>query len=331
MWKNFPLFPEKASTLAGEVDALYFTFLGISTFFGLLVAGLMLYFAIRFRRRSPQEVGRPEKAGIWLEVTWSVIPLAILLGMFAWGAKVFVEAFRPPSDAVEYFVTAKQWMWKFQHPQGNREINNLHIPLGQPIRLTMTSEDVIHSFFVPAFRVKADVLPGRYTTVWFEANKTGTFHLFCAEYCGAEHSVMRGSIIIMEPADYEAWLAGRDSGPSVVASGEELFRVKACSTCHRQDSATLAPILAGAFGEEVELADGSVQIVDENYLRESIINPTAKVVKGYQPLMPTYKGQVTEEELLQLISYIKSLASDATENQATGSGDSTPPPLPDEG
>jgi heme/copper-type cytochrome/quinol oxidase subunit 2 len=177
MWKNFPLFPEKASTLAGDVDALYFTFLGISTFFGLLVAGLMLYFAIRYRRRSPAEVGRPEKAGLWLEITWSVIPLVILLGMFAWGAKVFIEAFRPPSDAVEYFVTAKQWMWKFQHPQGNREINDLHVPLGQPIRLTMTSEDVIHSFFVPAFRVKSDVLPGRYTTVWFEANKTGTFHM----------------------------------------------------------------------------------------------------------------------------------------------------------
>ena len=331
MWKNFPLFPERASTLAGDVDALYFTFLGISTFFGLLVAGLMLYFAIRFRRRSPEEVGRPEKAGLWLEITWSVIPLVILLGMFAWGAKVFIEAFRPPGNAVEYFVTAKQWMWKFQHPQGNREINNLHVPLGQPIRLTMTSEDVIHSFFVPAFRVKSDVLPGRYTTVWFEANKTGTYHLFCAEYCGAEHSMMRGSIIVMEPADYEMWLAGRDTGPSVVASGEELFRVKACNTCHRSNSATLAPILHGAFGEQVELEDGSVAMVDENYIRESIINPTAKLVKGYKPLMPTYKGQVTEEEVLQLISYIKSLASDAKEQQATEPGESPPTTAPDEG
>ena len=331
MWKNFPLFPEQASTLAGKVDALYFAFLGISTFFGLLVAGLVIYFAIRFRRRSPEEIGRPEKAGIWMEVTWSVIPLIILLGMFAWGAKVFVEAFRPPGNAVEYFVTAKQWMWKFQHPQGNREINDFHVPLGQPMRLTMTSEDVIHSFFVPAFRVKADVLPGRYTTVWFEANKTGTFHIFCAEYCGAEHSMMRGSIIIMEPADYEMWLAGRESGPSVVASGEELFQVKACNTCHRSDSATLAPILHGAFGEPVELADGRVQVVDENYIRESIMNPAAKLVKGYKPLMPTYQGQITEDEVIQLIGYIKSLAPDATEEEATKSGEATLPALPDEG
>jgi cytochrome c oxidase subunit 2 len=331
MWKNVPLFPEQASTLAGEVDALYFTFLGISVFFGLLVAGLVIFFAIRFRRRSPDEIGRPEKAGILLEVVWSAIPLAILLTMFAWGAKVYVEAFRPPGNAVEYFVTAKQWMWKFQHPQGNREINVLHVPLGQPIRLTMTSEDVIHSFFVPAFRVKADVLPGRYTTVWFEASKVGTFHLFCAEYCGAEHSVMGGNVIVMEPADYEVWLAGRDSGPSVVASGEELFRVKACSTCHRPDSATLAPMLQGIFGEEAEFEDGSTQIVDENYIRESILNPTAKVVKGYKPLMPTYKGQLTEEEVLQLIGYIKSLASDATASQATLPASSSPALDSDEG
>ncbi len=283
MWKNVPLFPEQASTLASEVDALYLTFLGISIFFGLLVAGLVIFFAIRYRRRAEDEIGRPEKAGIWLEITWSVIPLAILLGMFAWGAKVYIGAFRPPSDAVEYFVTAKQWMWKFQHPQGNREINELHVPVGQAIRLTMTSEDVIHSFFVPAFRVKADVLPGRYTTLWFEATKIGTYHLFCAEYCGAEHSKMGGSITVMEPADYEMWLAGRDTGPSVVASGQELFRVKACSTCHRPDSATLAPILHGLFGEEVELEDGSTQIVDENYLRESIMNPIAKLVRGYKP------------------------------------------------
>ncbi|MGB5160309.1 MAG: cytochrome c oxidase subunit II [Thermoanaerobaculia bacterium] len=331
MWKNVPLFPEQASTLAGEVDALYFTFLGISVFFGLLVAGLVVFFAIRFRRRSEDEIGRPEKAGIWLEVTWSVVPLAILLTMFAWGAKVYVEAFRPPGNAVEYFVTAKQWMWKFQHPQGNREINVLHVPLGQPIRLTMTSEDVIHSFFVPAFRVKADVLPGRYTTVWFEASKVGTFHLFCAEYCGAEHSVMGGDIVVMNPADYELWLAGRDSGPSVVASGEELFRVKACNTCHRPDSATLAPILHGIFGEEAEFQDGSTQIVDENYLRESILNPTAKLVKGYKPLMPTYKGQLTEEEVLQLIGYIKSLASDATESQGTVPASGSPALDSDEG
>ena len=177
MWKDFPLFPDKATELAGQVDALYFTFLAISAFFSLLIAALVLYFAVRYRRRSANEVGQPEKAGMWLELTWSIIPLVILMVMFTWGAKVYIRAYRPPANATEYFVTAKQWMWKFQHPEGQREINHLHVPAGQPIKLTMTSEDVIHSFFVPAFRVKADVLPGRYTSVWFEGNKTGTFTL----------------------------------------------------------------------------------------------------------------------------------------------------------
>jgi len=311
MWKNFPLFPEQASTLAGKVDALYFAFLGISTFFGLLVAGLVIYFAIRFRRRSPEEIGRPEKAGMWMEVTWSVIPLIILLGMFAWGAKVFVEAFRPPGDAVEYFVTAKQWMWKFQHPQGNREINDFHVPLGQPIRLTMTSEDVIHSFFVPAFRVKADVLPGRYTTVWFEATKTGTFHIFCAEYCGAEHSMMRGSIIIMEPADYEEWLSGGQPVATLAKTGEQVFAEKTCNTCHKSTAGALGPSLDGVFGTVREFDDGTTTIADENYLRESILEPRAHLVKGFQALMPTFQGQVDEEELVLLIGYIKSLSGAA--------------------
>ena len=310
MWKDFPLFPDKATELASQVDALYFTFLGISAFFSLLIATLVLYFAVRYRRRSESEVGRPEKAGIWLELTWSFIPLVILMVMFTWGAKVYITAYRPPANAKEYFVTAKQWMWKIQHPEGQREINHLHVPLGQPIKLTMTSEDVIHSFFVPAFRVKADVLPGRYTTVWFEGNKTGTFRLFCAEYCGAEHSRMIGSITIMEPGDYEAWLAGVEKGPSVIATGEELFQAKACNTCHRPDTAVQGPILHGLFGEEVELERGEIVTVDANYIRESLLNPTAKVVKGYRPLMPTYQGQLSEEEILQLISYIKSLAAE---------------------
>lgn len=307
MWKNFPLFPETATELAGQVDALYFTFLAISAFFSLLIAALIVYFAIRYRRRSADEIGQPEKAGMALEITWSLIPLAILLVMFVWGTKVYIDAFRPPSGAVEYYVTGKQWMWKFQHPEGHREINELHVPVGQPTRLTMTSEDVIHSFFVPAFRVKADVLPGRYTSIWFEANKTGSFKLFCAEYCGAEHSLMGGRIVVMEPHDYETWLAAGTRGPSVAASGEELFQAKACNTCHRPDSAAQAPILSGLFGQPVELESGDTVVADANYLRESILNPTARIVKGYQPLMPTYQGQLNEEEIVQLIGYIKSL------------------------
>jgi cytochrome c oxidase subunit 2 len=310
MWKDFPLFPDKATELAGDVDLLYFAFLGLSAFFSLLIAGLILYFAVKYRRRSPDEVGQPEKAGIWLEVTWSVIPLVILLVMFTWGAKVYIDAFRPPSDAVEYYVVGKQWMWKFQHPEGQREINHLHVPVNQPVRLTMTSEDVIHSFFVPAFRVKADVLPGRYTTVWFEAEKAGTYQLFCAEYCGAEHSMMLGSIIVMESADYESWLVRSQPKLTMVASGEELFVSKVCNTCHYPDSAARAPILHGLWGHRVELENGETVVADADYVRESILHPTARMVKGYRPLMPTYQGQLSEEEVLALIRYIKSLAEE---------------------
>ncbi|MEJ2084681.1 MAG: cytochrome c oxidase subunit II [Acidobacteriota bacterium] len=316
MWKNFPLFPDKATELARQVDALYFTALGISAFFTLLIAVLILYFAVRYRRRSHDEVGQPEKAGMWLEITWSVIPLIILMGMFVWGTKVYIDAYRPPADAVEYFVTGKQWMWKFQHPEGQREINHLHVPLGKPVRLTMTSEDVIHSFFVPAFRVKADVLPGRYTQLWFKPEKPGTYTLYCAESFGAEHSRMIGSVTVMEPGDYEAWLSGEAKGPTPIASGEELFQAKACNTCHRPDSAAQAPILHGIFGKSVETADGESVLFDEEYIRESILKPFAKIVKGYQPLMPTYQGQLSEEEILQLITYIKSLSEEETEEQS---------------
>ena len=304
---DFPLFPDSASTFAPQLDGIYFFALAVSTFFSLLIAAAVLYLAVRYRRSEPNAVGKREKAGLWLEISWSVIPLAIMLFMFVWGARVFFDARRPPADAVEYYVTAKQWMWKFQHPEGQREINTLHVPVGQPIVLTMTSEDVIHSFFVPAFRAKMDVLPGRYTRYWFEATKVGTYHLFCAEYCGTEHSLMGGRIVVMEERDYEAWLGGAGSATPRIATGSELFAAKSCTTCHRPDSNLQAPYLEGAFGREAELADGSRVLVDENYLRESILDPTAKVVKGYQPLMPTYQGQLSEEELLQLILYIKSL------------------------
>jgi cytochrome c oxidase subunit 2 len=317
MLKDFPLFPDRATELAGEVDQLTFVFLAIALFFSLLVATLVIYFAIRYRRRTADQIGETEETGIWLEIVWSVIPLVILLSMFFWGAKIYIKAYRPPSDAVEYFVTGKQWMWKFQHPEGNREINHLHVPVGRRIRLTMTSEDVIHSFFVPAFRVKADVLPGRYTSIWFEANKTGTFTLFCAEFCGAEHSQMMGSVIIMEPQDYEQWLAAGQPEKTVIGSGEELFAKYVCNTCHFPDSAARAPILHGIWGEEVALGTGESVVVDANYVRESILEPTAKMVKGYQPLMPTYQGQVSEEELAQLISYVRSLTSGAAETEGS--------------
>jgi cytochrome c oxidase subunit 2 len=304
---GIPLFPESGSTLAPQVDAIYFFGLAVAAFFSLLIAALIFYLALKFRRTADNQVGQPEKAGVWLEITWSVIPLAIMLFMFVWGTKVYFTARRAPANAVEYYATAKQWMWKFKHPEGNREINHLHVPVGQPIKLIMTSEDVIHSFFVPAFRIKQDVLPGRYTTLWFEATKTGTFRLFCAEYCGAEHSLMSGLLTVLTVDEYENWLAGGSSTDSVLASGKDLFTTKACDTCHRSDSAARAPMLAGIFAKERELHQGDVVIADENYLRESILDPREKLVTGYNPIMPTYQGQLTEDELLQLIIYIKTL------------------------
>ena len=323
MWpEQFPLFPERASAMAAEIDALYFFALGITAFFSLLIAVLVLYFASRYHRRHPDEIGEPDRAAVWLEVVWSVIPLAILLFMFAWGAKVFFEARRVPADAREYFVVGKQWMWKFQHPEGHREINTLHVPVGEPIKLTMGSEDVIHSFFLPEFRVKQDVIPGRYTTMWFEADKTGTFRIFCAEYCGAEHSLMRGSLVVMEPEEYARWLEREQPTETMAMSGEQLFSKYVCDTCHKPDSAALAPQLAGLVGHRVELADGSTVVADLDYLRESILNPSAKVVAGYNPVMPTYQGQINEEELVQLLSYIRSLSDEASSEEPTAAEES---------
>jgi cytochrome c oxidase subunit 2 len=315
---QLPLFPESASSVSAEVDALFYVWSAISVFFTALIAGLIIYFMVKYRRRSEDEVGLPERAPIWLEIAWSAIPLAIALAMFAWGTLVFVKIYRPPSDAVEYYGVGKQWMWKFQHPDGQREINTLHIPVGQAIRLRLTSEDVIHSFFVPAFRVKQDAVPGRYTSVWFRATKPGVYHLFCAEYCGGEHSRMIGSVVAMEPSQYEEWLAGGGVGVSPTVSGAELFQQLACQTCHGAGGsgagsggmAARAPRLQGLFGNQEKLADGRTVVVDEDYVRESILNPMAKVTAGWQPIMPTYQGQITEEQLSELISYIRSLSGD---------------------
>jgi cytochrome c oxidase subunit 2 len=310
MRQDLPLFPPAASTGAHQVDAITYVWLVVAAFFSLLIAGLILYFMSRYRRRNEDAVGAPTEGHLVLEIVWSAIPLALTLGMFAWGAKVFFFLYRPPSNAVEYFAVGKQWMWKFQHPEGNREIDQLHVPLGQPIKMIMTSEDVIHSFYVPAFRMKQDVLPGRYTTTWFKADRAGTFHLFCAEYCGTEHSRMIGSVVVMEPTDYEAWLSGAQPGQSIVASGAQLFESLACNTCHRPGPGMAArgPRLEGLFGRQVVLGDGRSLIANEDYIRESIVAPAAKVVAGYQPIMPTFQGQVTEEQLVQLVAYIKSLS-----------------------
>jgi cytochrome c oxidase subunit 2 len=309
---SIPFFPEEATRNAREVDAMFGVWLAISLFFTLLIAALLVVFMVRYRRRSADEVGKSEHAGPWLEIIWSVVPLFIMLGMFAWGARLFFVQHRAPADAVEYWATAKQWMWKFQHPNGNREINHLHLPVGQTVKLTMTSEDVIHCFGVPAFRLKQDVNPGAYTTVWFKPDRPGTYHLFCDQYCGVEHSRMVGSVIVMSQEDYAAWLAGGPStGQSPAATGAQLFQTLACYTCHESGPGWMArgPSLQGVYGHQVPLSGGGMVLADEAYLRESILLPAAKVVKGWQPIMPTYQGQVTEEQLIDLIAYIKSLGA----------------------
>ena len=320
---DFPLFPESASTFAPKVDALYFFTLALTAFFTLLIFAAVLFMFVKYRRTEENQVGDPIHGSTLLEIIWSVIPFLIVMLLFFWGAQVFWVGVSIPEDAREYLVTGKQWMWKIQHPEGHREINTLHVPIGEKIKLTMTSEDVIHSFFIPAFRVKQDVLPGRYTQLWFEATKTGEYHLFCTEYCGAEHSQMIGTVTVMEKDEYQDWLAGGIVGSSPVASGEELFQQYACNTCHENSGDTLrGPSLKGIAGSAVTLADGASVTRDENYLRESIVRPSSKMVAGYQNLMPTYQGQITEEGLSHLVAYIKSLGNEADANENSGHGSS---------
>ena len=299
--------PPQGSALAGQVDSLYLFLVAVSIFFSALIAGLIVYFAIRYKRRAARAVGVPIHGSTPLEILWSAVPLVIMLGSFVWGTMVFFRISRPPADAIEYFAVGKQWMWKFQHPDGTREINTLHLPVGQAVKLTMTSEDVIHDLYVPGFRVKMDVLPARYTTVWFQPNRVGRYHLFCAEYCGTEHSKMGGWIEVMSPDAYERWLAGERGGETRLASPEDLFRRFACESCHRTDSTARAPQLAGLFGREVRLKSGETVQADENYILESIMQPNEKIVSGYQPIMPTFQGQMSQEEALSLVRYIRGL------------------------
>ena len=308
MWSGTPLFPEQASTMASRVDALYFFLIGLTVFFSLLIAGLIVAYAIKFRRRSPDSIGARIHGGLMLEITWSVIPFIIVMGIFVWGASVFFAMSRPPDETLNVYVVGKQWMWKFQHLDGQREINELHVPVGRNVKLITTSEDVIHDFFVPAFRVKADVLPGRYVNIWFNATRPGRYHLFCAEYCGTRHSGMIGEVVVMEPTAYQTWLSGGTAEGSLASTGAKLFQDLACNTCHRPDAQGRGPVLEGLFGKTQMLQSGETIVVDEAYVRESILNPGAKITAGFQPVMPAFQGLVTEEQLLQLIAYVKSLS-----------------------
>lgn len=302
---DFRLFPDAASTISHRVDAIYAFLVAVSLFFTILVCALILYFGVRYRRGSPASRANPPISYL-LEVAWSVIPFALMMVMFVWGAAVYFDIQTPPRDAQEIHVVAKQWMWKVQHAEGRAELNQLHLPVGQPVRLRMISEDVIHSFYVPAFRVKQDVLPGYYTRMWFEATKPGTYHLFCAEYCGTEHSHMRGAVIVMEPDAYADWLAGNsDIAPEL--AGQKLFERYRCGSCHKPEGGGIGPGLTGVFGRQTPLEGGSTVVADEQYVRNSILNPAQQVVAGNRPEMPTYRGQLDEVQVLQLIAYLKSL------------------------
>jgi len=304
---GFPLFPEQASTLAGRVDALFFFLIAVSVFFAALICILIVVFAIKYRRRREDDRPPAIHGNLRLEIVWTTMPLALTMIMFIWGAKLYFVTFYPPDDALEISVVAKQWMWKVQHPEGQSEIDELHVPAGRPIKLVMTSQDVIHDFFVPAFRVKKDVLPGRYTTVWFEATKPGSYHLFCAQYCGTQHSGMVGRIIVMEPTEFQAWLGGGAATVSTAGAGEKLFQRLGCVSCHLANDSGRGPSLVGLVGKKVQLQGGGSALADETYIRESILNPQAKLVAGYPPIMPTFKGLISEDGLMQILAYLKSL------------------------
>jgi cytochrome c oxidase subunit 2 len=306
MFDNLPLWPARASTTAGSVDALYIFLVALSLFVSVAIFTMICIFALRYRQRKGREAEQVEGSTI-LELTWSAIPLAIFLFIFAWGAVVYFKERTPPRGATQIYVVAKQWMWKLQHEEGQREINELHVPVGRDVEMIMTSQDVIHSFYVPAFRIKQDVLPGRYTTLWFHATRSGTYHLFCAEYCGTQHSGMIGQVVVLEPAQYEAWLSGGLASGSLASNGQNIFQQLGCVTCHRSDTQGRGPNLVGLFGKQVQLEDGRTVIADENYVRESILNPSAKIVSGFKPIMPVFQGLVSEEQLNALIAYIKSL------------------------
>ncbi|PYS39015.1 MAG: cytochrome c oxidase subunit II [Acidobacteria bacterium] len=299
MQSSFPFVPESASSISSDVDAVYFYISGVTVFFTLLISAVIIFFVIRYRRRNAFEIPRPIEGSTKLETLWSVIPLMIALSIFAWGAK-----------------------WKFQHATGQREINELHVPVGRKVKLIMATEDVIHDLFVPAFRIKTDVVPGKYTTEWFEATRPGRYHFFCAEYCGMNHSGMGGWVVVMEPTEFDNWLSGNANQMSPAAAGQQMFESLGCVSCHGANGeGGRGPALLGVYGSKVVLAGGQTVTADDGYVRESILNPQAKIVNGFGPIMPSFQGQVNEEQLLQLVAYVKSLSTNKPETPT-----SKPPP-----
>jgi cytochrome c oxidase subunit II len=310
---QFQFFPEQASKTAGQVDTLLICLILVTGTITLGIAAVMIFFLAKYRKRVAADRTPPKSGSLPVEVTWSVIPFFIFLGFFGWGAKIYFDESEVPKNAMEVHVIGKQWMWKLEHLQGKREINQLHVPLGQTVKLMMTSEDVIHSFFMPAFRIKEDVLPGRYTTQWFEATRLGTYPIFCAQYCGTNHALMIGQVIVMTPTDFAAWLKTGRETVSVAQRGEQLFHSYGCSGCHAAQAAVRAPLLEGVYGSQVPLADGQIVHADERYLRDCILIPNTQVVAGFDPVMPSFQGRISEDDLFAIITYLKSIGSSSPE------------------
>jgi cytochrome c oxidase subunit 2 len=306
-WVQFELQPPAASSIAKSVDQVYYFLSGITAFFSILIFSIIFYFMIKYRRRPGQTASPETHTSMFLELSWTIIPSLICVVIFVWSSAVFVRNNRPPANSREIFVIGKQWMWHIQHPEGPREINALHVPVGENVKLTMTSQDVIHGFYIPAFRLKKDVLPGRYTSAWFNANRTGVYHLFCSQYCGTNHSEMIGWVYVMSPSDYAAWLAQGEQSESLAQQGARLFTQVGCDSCHGATASSTGPSLVGIYGKTERLADGTTRVVNDSFLREAILTPSTIHVAGYPQIMPTFTGQVDEDQVLQLIAYVKSL------------------------
>ncbi len=330
MFDNFELLPRSASTLSGEVDLLFYFLCAVTVVFGAGICIAILYLSVRYRRgRNP--VATVIEASTPLEIVWSVIPLGLTMIMFAWGARLYFDGATPPQGGLDVYVTGKQWMWKLQHPDGQAEINELHVPVDTPVNLTMISEDVIHSFFIPEFRMKRDVVPGRYSRAWFEATKTGEYRLLCAEYCGTEHSRMIGTVHVLELEAYERWLSGNLSGETPAQLGKKLFEQMRCDTCHNDTSQARGPHLGGRVGTWSSLEDGTQVPFDEAYVRESIYRPMAKIVAGWDPVMPTYEKQLSEEQVLHIYTYLQTLEAADSARPAGGAPPAEAPPERDSG
>lgn len=317
---SFRLMPEQASTFAPDVDLLFAFLLAVSGLLSVGIAGMIVWFAVKYRRHSAVDRRATPSHMLVLELSWIVGPLILSMILFIWGAKLFFAQRHPVDGALEIACVGRQWMWKFQHPTGRSEINTLHVPLNQPVQINMISEDVIHSLYVPAFRVKQDVLPGRYSTVWFQASKVGRYHLFCAEYCGAKHSGMIGEVQVLEPKRYQEWLSKSATSTPQMGGTGRLFDQLRCNTCHLiGGEVSRGPSLLNIAGRRVALQNGQQVVANDDYLRESILRPAAKIVAGYQALMPSFEGQVSEEQILQLIAEIKGMSPPESIDEKTKS------------